>query len=85
MRFESTLFPPEHDEPANSLQSETAGTVDLPLGEGFSLPTLLENVARYYRCIVIRCSAESRNRNPPRRMLLSATLKATSAFSAIPA
>ena len=48
MSFESTLFPPEHVERANALQSETAGTVDLPLGEGFSLPTLLENVARYY-------------------------------------
>jgi DNA-binding NtrC family response regulator len=48
MSFESTLFPPEHVERANALQSETAGTVDLLLGEGFSLPTLLENVARYY-------------------------------------
>ena len=47
MSFESTLCPPEHEEPANALRSETAGT-DLPLGEGFSLPTLLENVARYY-------------------------------------
>ena len=48
MSFESTLFPPEHEEPAHALQSATAGTVDLPLGEGFSLPTLLENVARHY-------------------------------------
>ena len=48
MSFESTLFPPEQEEPTNALQSETAGTVDLPLDEGFSLPALLENVARYY-------------------------------------
>jgi len=48
MSFESASFAPEHEAPANAHQSETAGTVDLPLGEGFSLPTLLENVARYY-------------------------------------
>jgi hypothetical protein len=48
MSFESTLFPPEHEEPAHALHSETAGNVDLLLGEGFSLPALLENVARYY-------------------------------------
>jgi hypothetical protein len=48
MNFESTLFRPNHDEPANGLQSETAGIVDFPLGEGFSLPALLETVARYY-------------------------------------
>jgi len=48
MSFESTLFPPEHEEPENALQAETAGNVNLALGEGFSLPALLENVARYY-------------------------------------
>ena len=27
MSFESTLFPPKHEEPANALQSDTAGPV----------------------------------------------------------